>query len=103
MKLPQQISTKIHELLDGPASSDYNHRQVQLVVEKFVVEHPEANLDDAKLEEIMMEWAGSSLSSGFRGIARNPEFAAHSRFNGDVARITTDEVLYFVEHGKMPE
>lgn len=101
--ITEETDAKIRELMDGPPSSNYNLRQIQLTIEKFVVEQPETTLDHDKLEEIMMEWEASDSSKGFRRIARHPDFKTHPRFHGDVARITLEDVQYSIKTKEMPK
>jgi hypothetical protein len=105
-QIAEDVDVKIRDLLDGPPSSDYNRRQMQLAVERFVTQHPEETLDHDRLREIMKEWATpelSKLSKGFSDIARHPAFKTHPRFQGDVSNITVHDVQYCIETGKIPE
>ena len=101
--LAEDIDTHLRALLDGAPSSDYNVRQMQLIVEQFVTTHPEETLDQAKLDRLGMEWADAASSKGFSRIARDPAFANHPRFQGNVANITLEDVNKCLETGEMPE
>lgn len=93
---PSNIDPKIHELLDGPPSSDYNRRQIQLAVERYVTEHPEAPLNHDAMNEIMFAWTDSSVpendSRKFKKIKESPEFKTHPKFQGNVANITLEDM-----------
>lgn len=100
----KDVDAEINKLLDSPPSSNYNLRQIQLAVEKFVIEHPEETLDHDRLESITSEWASNSeWSRAFSDIANNPAFTTHPRFRGDIKNITLEDVHYQIDNGKMPE
>lgn len=101
--LAEDIDHNIKALLDGPASDNYMRRQTQLVVEKFVTEHPDATLNHATLSRAMMEWATTDSRDGFSKIANSPEFKDHPRFMGSVANITLEDVRHYIETKTIPE
>lgn len=97
------VEGKIRQLLDGPPSNNYNFRQLQLIVEKFVVAHPEEILDHQKLDELIMEWADSKMSGAFKKIVYNQGFKTHPRFLGDISKVTLEDVECYAETEMMPE
>lgn len=97
--LPQEI----HDLLDGPASADYNRRQIQLTAERLIKNDPETALDRKTLDDALFEWATSPSSKGFATIARHPYFKSHPRFQGDISKITLADVDESIRTGMMPE
>ncbi|MFA6553974.1 MAG: hypothetical protein WCS89_00500 [Candidatus Paceibacterota bacterium] len=99
----KDVGAEINKLLDGPPSSNYNLRQMQLAVEKFVTEHPEETLDHDRLESITFEWANNSKwSKAFSDIVHNPAFQTHPRFQGNIKNITLEDVHHQIETGEMP-
>ncbi|PIQ68665.1 MAG: hypothetical protein COV91_03020 [Candidatus Taylorbacteria bacterium CG11_big_fil_rev_8_21_14_0_20_46_11] len=97
--IAEDVGTKIRDLLDGPPSNNYVTRQIQLIIEKFVVEYPEDILDNKKLNELGLQWAESPLSNAFNKITEDPRFKSHPRFSGNVANITLENVQAYVKTG----
>ena len=94
---------KIVELLDGPPSDNYMRRQMQLVVEKHSIEHPDEKLSHDILGKIMMEWVDSDWSKAFSAITKNEAFSNHPRFSGNVAHITFEDVQFWMKNKALPE
>lgn len=89
---PSEIDPRVQKILDAPPSSNYMIRQMQLAVEKCIKENPEHPLDHDAVEQAGLAWADSDESKKFSAIAHHPEFKTHPKFNGDVAKITLDDM-----------
>lgn len=83
---------RIRKLLDGPPSNNYMQRQIQLSIEKYIIQNPEHPLDHDTIEQIGMAWSNSDDSKSFSKIARHADFKTHPKFLGSVANITLEDI-----------
>lgn len=84
--------------------------QIQLATDMYLVLHGEKSPDESKEEyrnRIMFFWTddehGDSFSKIYSDIEKDKGFGFHSRLQGDIYRITPADMLYYKEHGELPE
>ena len=103
------LSPKYERLLNGPASDNYNLRQLQLAAEQFLVGHPDEHLTDTKLDEIVMAWSDvdspTHYSEFWRQLVSHPDFKTHPRFQGHYSKVALRDLETFIQEGqkKLPE
>lgn len=102
-KFSADVDSKILELLDAPPPDNYNHRQIQLALEKSFLDFPEKILNRKMLDEMMTNWHTSPLSKSFRNIFQHPDFKTHHRFQGKLSQINLNDVEYFMENEMLPK
>lgn len=96
------IDPKVRKLLDGPPSNNYMHRQVQLAVEKFSLEHPSDTLSDQLIHDVMTTWQASVYSTKWRELIKHNEFNDHPRFKGKLENVTLEDLEYFIKTNELP-
>ena len=106
-KIERDTRARFEKILNGPKSSDYNFRQMQLAAALFIKENPGAiELDQKTRDAMASEWQTLKYSDKWREMIREreAEFKSHPRFQGNVANVELADLLYFIDsNGKFPE
>lgn len=86
-------------------------KQIVLAYEMYRRFNPQENInleDQKDRDKFMLFWSPlerkeDCFSVIFSRIENDPGFANHERLQGDINKITIDDVLYYKENNKLPE
>jgi hypothetical protein len=105
---PEPLDHAVSQIVRGEPSDKDMQRQIQLMAEACVREHPgttKETITKDQLDATAVRLAtenGARWSKAYRGLISHPDFVSHARFQGHISNVTLDDVEHFADTNALP-